>query len=408
MRSNGTPYVRKRLLIVCLLLVSSGGLYVGYHNVGYRKVPEPVPSTSDSYHESYIAAAAASQNVLLAARKSIGAPSLSAAVAVDGKLVWAGSVGWANVEQSEAATPLTRYRIGSTSKSITATVAARLVDQGILNIDLPISDYLTNIPNVEWSNITSRQLMSHTAGLPGYAENRDLAGGFQTLTLQRFYGDVQESLGVFDGTDLLYEPGTDFHYSSFDVNLMSAVLQDAVDTPFPVLVRKEVSSVLGLYNTQADKLPGAGDSQAQFYEMNDKGIKPWRYIDLSLKWASGGYISTPSDLVQLGSAWLDSGYISQATQEMFWTPQTIASGEVNEQNYAIGFRSDDTEIDNRKYRRRHHGGVSKGAMNWLVIYPDLSIVVNLSMNTRIEIFSEFSKYEKDITHIFLATMEERR
>lgn len=186
MRSNGIPYVRKLLLIVCLLLVSTGGLYVGYHNVGYRKVPEPVPSTSETYHESYIAAAAASQTVLLAARKSIGAPSLSAAVAVDGKLVWAGSGGWANVEQSEAATPLTRYRIGSTSKSITATVAARLVDQGILNIDRPITGYLTNIPNVEWSNITSRQLMSHTAGLPGYAENRDLAGGFQTLTLQRF------------------------------------------------------------------------------------------------------------------------------------------------------------------------------------------------------------------------------
>jgi hypothetical protein len=93
---------------------------------------------------------------------------------------------------------------------------------------------------------------------------------------------------------------------------------------------------------------------------------------------------------------------------VFWAPQTIASGKVNEQNYAIGFRSDDTEIDNQHYRRRHHGGVSKGAMNWLVIYPDLSIVVNLSMNTRTDNFSEFSKYEKDITHIFLTSIEERR
>lgn len=51
---------------------------------------------------------------------------------------------------------------------------------------------------------------------------------------------------------------------------MSAVLQDAVDTPFPVHFRKEVTGVLGLYNTQADKLPGADDRQAQFYEMNDR------------------------------------------------------------------------------------------------------------------------------------------
>jgi len=109
-------------------------------------------------------------------RDTIAAPSISAAVSVDGHVVWAGSVGWANIRDSKPATPQTTYRIGSTSKVVTATALARLSADKRLDIDAPISGYMTDIPNKEWENFTSRQLASHTAGLTAYEENNDWIG----------------------------------------------------------------------------------------------------------------------------------------------------------------------------------------------------------------------------------------
>ena len=76
---------------------------------------------------------------------------------------------------------------------------------------------------------------------------------------------------------------------------------------------------------QNTRQPGAADL-ADFY-WNDDGRYPnfrrWQTVDLSHRLAGGGFISTPSDLVKLGSAWLDDNFISPQTRAQFWQPQAL-------------------------------------------------------------------------------------
>lgn len=106
----------------------------------------------------------------------------------------------------------------------------------------------------------------------------------------------------------------------------------------------------------------------------------------------------------MGSAWLDPGYIAPHTREAFWTPQRLASGAINAQSYAIGWRANSNFKalgPDRPVWNVHHGGVSKGAYSWLVVYPDCRLVVALNANARLDDFGDFIAIEQAISRMFL-------
>src|SRR5690606_25749824 len=114
----------------------------------------------------------------------------------------------------------TQFRIGSTSKAVTATLLAKFVQDGKIDLDKPISHYVADLPNPQWRNITPRQLASHSSGLPDYLDNYgDLWGMYYLFKLDKRYTYVRESLEVFDDTALLFTPGSQFHYTSFNTVL---------------------------------------------------------------------------------------------------------------------------------------------------------------------------------------------
>jgi CubicO group peptidase (beta-lactamase class C family) len=93
-----------------------------------------------------------------------------------------------------------------------------------------------------------------------------------------------------------------------------------------------------------------------------------------------------------------------------WTPQLLSNGQVNEQSYALGWRfyrdalhpGDSTRV----LPFAHHGGVSKGAMSWLVVYPAYHLSIAVNINTRADTFAEFAEVEDEIAALFLERMEE--
>ena len=194
---------------------------------GWVDLPVETPIGTSHVKPAYVNTGDKATKALEAKRAKIGAPSLSAAITVNGELVWANAVGWQDVAKKIPASHETVYRIGSTSKSVTATGLARLVADGTMTLDAPISTYSKDLPNPAWNDFTARQLMSHTAGLVAYEENNDWVGFYHSLALRHHFEDPKTSLSVFDGADILYEPGTQFLYSGYDNILVSAVMQDA-------------------------------------------------------------------------------------------------------------------------------------------------------------------------------------
>jgi len=373
--------------------------------LGWRPLPPEPPRTSSALDPTYEDAAREALAVLESMRAQEGVPGVTAAVAIDGALVWVGAAGWSDLDTMTAMTPDATMRIGSTSKAMTATVLARLHDRGVLTISDTVGEHIAEPLNPAWSPLQLSQLMSHTAGMPGYEENTDWLGVIDTIRMQGSYDSVEDGLRLVDGARLLFDPGEDFHYSSFDVNLAALSAEYAAGREYAALIDDEIRSPLDLDTPLLADRGARPGSEARYYltRAGDQ-IKPWPHTDVSQRWPGGGLMSRSRDLVLVASAWLDPDFITPETREMFWTPMPLEDGTINEQNYALGWRADRVTTrfdgDRAPVRVIHHGGVSRGAMSWLTIYPELGISVAVNINTNTPEFSDFARVEGDILRIF--------
>jgi len=391
------------LAVLCGIAAPAVAWFIA-ESTGWFDIGDTGTFSSEGVGGDFQSAGESAGELLRDARQRLGLVGLSAAVSIDGQVVWAGAAGWAELgETPRGMSPQTSFRIGSSSKAVTATLLARLVDRGIIDLDAPISNYMTQLPNPAWARLTSRQLASHTAGLPEYSENRDFWGLYESLALQRHFPDVTDGLQVFDDTSLLSEPGEKFHYTSFDVNLLAAVMQSAGKKPYLELLDEEVLTPLHMNDTGGDQVYRHPDRVAVFYEVRGHLAKAWRDVDLSQKWPSGGLLATSSDLARLCGGWFDTHYLSPSTVAKFWEPQRLKSGEINEQGYALGWRAQPRSkaiSPEHPTPRYHHGGVSKGAMSWLVCYPEARLGVALNINSLLGEFNDLADVEPPISRLF--------
>lgn len=369
---------------------------------GWAALPAETPSMQVPLDGQY---AAAGDRVLIAMRahrQKIGAPAMTAAVAIGGEVVWQGAVGWADIESQQPALPTTVFPVGSTSKAITSTALARLVDKRQIDLDTPISNYLAELPNPAWACITPRMLSSHMAGIPHYGDNQDWLGYYQTAALRRNYPDVRDALSVFDDSPLMFQPGTQFEYSSLGTVLLGAVMSDAVGKPYRAIIKDEVILPAGMTATVvAPTHPNTKNDHATPYFVEGQRYRPWRAVDLSHRLPGGGWASTSTDLVRMGMMWLDKSVISEETRDVFWTPQAISSGEINEQGYAIGWRWREYDVDGVGLARNaNHGGVSRGAQSWLLVFQDYDMAVAFNINSNTEQFGDFAAFYQEVFREF--------
>ncbi|MDO3386937.1 serine hydrolase domain-containing protein [Gilvimarinus sp. SDUM040013] len=396
------PFGLSLLLIGTVWLTSPIYLFFAHKGAmpmpfwGYIEVPTTAPAQQQIHNPAYTEAANNALQALEQHRSTLASPGISAAVAIDGDLVWAGTAGWADLKTRRPVTPDTRFRIGSTSKPVTMTALARLVDQGRIDLDAPISTYIPNLPNPRWAEITPRQLASHMSGIPDYKKTREWQGLYRVIALNKHYSDVFDALEVFDQSPLLAKPGERFQYSSYNTVLLSSVIQAVAQLDFLEVIQQQVFTPLAMQNTLSDR--DENSHMATFYHSQGSKVRPWRRVDLSHRLAGGGFVSTPSDLVRLGSAWLNPGFISAQTQALFWQPQQLNSGETNGQNYALGWRKH--VGDDHIATNFNHGGVSRGAQCWLMVLPQSRIVIAISINSVEEEFWDFAKVSRDIANLF--------
>jgi len=130
-------------------------------------------------------------------------------------------------------------------------------------------------------------------------------------------------------------------------------------------------------STIAEHADSVIEHRARYYVRSTNGsLLNAPYVDNSYKWAGGGFISTPEDLVRLGSALLQPGFLNEDSRTLLFTSQRTADGK--ETGYGVGWR---VGADSLLGRTISHGGGSVGANAFLIMYPDRSIVVAMLANT---------------------------
>ena len=323
----------------------------------------PMPDVNSQYQE-----AVTQSRALLAALMDEGnIPGLSIAVAVEGQIVWAEGFGFADLEQGVQITPETKMRIGSVSKSLTSAAIGVLYEQGKLDLDAPVQTYASYFPE-KAHPISTRQVAGHIAGIRHYRSGEMMSA--------RFYPTVNEGIGIFIDDPLLFEPGTDYSYSSYGWNLISAIVEGASDEEFLPFMRKHVFDPIGMNNTVAERMDLLIADRTRYYVRDDNGdIKNAPYVDNSYKWAGGGFISTPSDVVRFGHAMHEASLLSQETVDVLFEPMTLSNGEST--SYGIGWSSG-TDSEGRPWVG--HSGGSVGGTTQFKIYPTTGVIVCVVSN----------------------------
>lgn len=174
-------------------------------------------------------------------------PALAAAAIIDGKLVAIGAIGVRAMGSKEAVTREDRWHLGSCTKSITASLAGILVEEGKIRWDTTIAAALPQIAsgmNGDYKNVTLEQLLTHRAGVPG-APPPDLWAAAWTMK-----GTPRQQRLAFV-TGLVRRPpeappGTKYIYSNQGFAIAGAMLEHAAQTPYEDLVQKRLFTPLGL------------------------------------------------------------------------------------------------------------------------------------------------------------------
>jgi serine beta-lactamase-like protein LACTB, mitochondrial len=340
----------------------------------------PATAYALSSAKSQIAAARRIVQELLAADPI---PALSIAAMRHGELVWSEAFGMADVELAVIATTAHRFRLGSVSKIITATLAAQLASKGLVDLDAPISQAIPDLP-AQHHATTLRQLLTHRGGIRHYAD-KDFALDAPGPIDRRQYLSTTDVLAVFINDSLVAPPGEQVSYSTFGYTLASLVLEAATKTPFLDLVNREITVPLALESLTADAPASIVLRRVSGYQTGkiQRNVLPafegkWANIaqnNPAYKWAGGGFLATPADLARFGAAHLTPGRLSKAALDALFTVYTQRTDR--SPPLGLGWRIDS---DDRGRKRWHHAGGQDGARASLVVYPDDGLAIAFATN----------------------------
>jgi serine beta-lactamase-like protein LACTB len=353
----------------------AAGLVLGCAS-GRSPEPAAVPGATTAFEPTI----AGVRKFILDTMRVLGAPGAAISVRKDGRLVWSEGFGSANLEQHVPVTPLTRFRIGSVSKPLTATALGLLSEQGRLDWDAPVQRYVPSFP-VKRYTITVRQVAGHLAGIRHY-----LPGEFEN---QKHYQTVLEGLAIFQNDSLLFEPGTRYAYSSYGWNLLSAVVEGASGERFLDFMARHIFGPAGMVHTGADQPDSIIPDRTRFYTRSDSlgPVINAPYVDNSYKWAGGGFLSTTEDLALFAEQLLGGRILKPATVTLLWTTQHTADGKPTE--YGIGWG---VTQDAHGRRRISHAGGSVGGTANLLIYPAEHLIVAVLVNSDHTFVDAVSRY----------------
>lgn len=306
--------------------------------------------------------------------RSIGAfmsehsiPGLSVAVAHDGRVIWTNAYGLADIENGVPVRVDTRFRTASIGKTMTATATMRLVERGVIDLDAPISRYTNAFPEKPWP-ITTRQLLTHTAGIRHYGGPHD----FEEQTSTKHYLTVEDALAPFKDDALRFEPGTDYLYSSYGFDVLGCVLSGATHEPFMHVMQEEVIGPAGMTHTRDDDPSVLIEHRAAGYRRVDGAIVNAPHVDMSNRLPAGGFITTVGDLATFGARFLDGTLVTSASRDAMWTEARLKNGDTV--NYGLGFGISE-DAAGKVTGEYSHGGSSPGVSGMIYLDPRRSLVV---------------------------------
>jgi CubicO group peptidase (beta-lactamase class C family) len=269
----------------------------------------------------------------------------------------------------------TKFNLGSMNKMFTGVAIMQLVEQGKVSVSDPVGKHLPDLPRPEIAErVTIHHLLTHTSGMQDYWEEVFDAHWWEIKTVS------QLAELIFDDT-LLFEPGTDFHYSNSGPIVLGMIIEEVTGQDYYDYVREHVYQLAGTINTDCYEMDTPVPNLAIGYTKMDYCGDPnpgggWRnnlFMHVAKGGPAGGGFSTVEDLLRFDIALRENRLISKQSFD------TLTTGKVQmgpESMYAYLFQD---QVVNG-HRIVGHGGGAPGINAKLDMYLDSGYTVAVMAN----------------------------
>ncbi|MAH82735.1 MAG: D-alanyl-D-alanine carboxypeptidase [Flavobacteriaceae bacterium] len=321
-------------------------------------------SSADQYSKEIIKVDKLVSNTL----ETNNLPGLSLTIVKDGNKIYSKGFGYADIDKQIQVLPSkTKFRIGSFSKTLAASALMKLVEEGKIDLDASIYNYVPDYPKKKW-DFTSRQIAGHLSGIRSYNEGE--------MMINENFSNVKDALNVFKMDSLLHKPDTKYHYSTHAWTLLSLIIENTSGQSFLNYMQTDVFDKLNMNNTHAEKISLTDVEKVNYYMLDStKQIIVAPEVDNSWKWAGGGFISTTEDVAKFLLAHSHNGYLTQESLTEMISPQKNIDGEIT--NYGIGWR---TRYDKNNNTLIGHTGGSIGGTTYAFMAPHSNTIIVMTTN----------------------------
>lgn len=308
-------------------------------------------------------------------------PSVAVGVAQHGRMIWTQVLGCADLERRIEATADTSYALASISKPMTATAIMFLAEQGELDLDRPINDYLDRRSQIRvWTGdpaaVTVRRIASHTAGLPVHGHFLRPDDAVPPLSVEesiRRYGNV------------VIPPGERFCYSNMGYGVLGHLIERCAGESYAEFMRRHVFLPLGMMRSSVPSEAPIDDFTAVRY---DEG-RPIPFYDMDHRGASAVY-SSLYDMLRFGMFHLkqhlpdqkailtDASIDAMQTAAVQLPPaNTGGTHDGGARSYGLGWFIEQTSYG----KQVSHYGAMGGTRTRLLLFPQHGLVIAAAANT---------------------------
>ncbi|WP_422107772.1 serine hydrolase domain-containing protein [Winogradskyella sp.] len=292
----------------------------------------------------------------------------AAAFSVNGDIVWESAVGFS--DDTKVFTIDTEVRTASIAKSMTAVAIMQLVEQGLIDINLPVDHYLPEFVQKGKAKITTAHLLSHTSGIDAYKNSKETENKINYPTLQDAYE-------VFKNRKLRFEPGTEFYYTTYGYVVLGLLIEKVSGLSYEDYMQKHIWDKVNMEHTGIENPEVKRENASILYRRDRKGnIKKSKVNNLSNRIPGGGFYSTIGDLIKFGNALLNHTLVTKATLELMIEHHSLE--KVNN-GYGFGFFLYGKQPNEGSIYG--HSGAQTGSSTQFFVIPSLKTVTVAISNT---------------------------
>lgn len=269
---------------------------------------------------------------MAAAIRELRLPGVAFAVVEDGKVQTVRHYGVASLELETPVTSETVFELGSLSKQFTAAAILLLAEQGRIQLDAGISQYLTEVPR-EWKAITVRHLLTHSSGIQEYLAVPGLPDEAHAVDHQSM------TRMFFERLRLEFEPGETWAYSNSGYLLLGDIIERVSGQSYWSFLEANLFRPAGMTSTRSSDPRAVIRNRARGY-----GVEDGAFVNRSplseRAYAAGAIVSTLGDMTRWEAMLHQEKLLSPESYREMWRPLRLAGGAPAPFNYAFGWVSD--------------------------------------------------------------------